>query len=881
MSRMVYRFLLRLLPRRRRAAYGDEMRDVFAMTMASSRGRGRRVAALWVREVIGMVKFAWRERFGASGSLGAGPAGRDLRWAWRGVRARGWTAVLSVVLMAVALAAGTLVFASADALIFNRVPYPEADRLVRLQQGVNGRTFDEYRAHTDVFSHAAGRQPSATFLSSDYAPVQVDVEFVTPGLFETLGILPAWGRPLVPADADATDPTAAVIEAGLARERFGSPERAIGRILETSERALTVVGVMPSGFRFPNGRVKIWRALDHQRLNPMFPGMGLIARLAPVVTIETAGATLTARVPHLIPRNATAITVVPQTFGSSAPERNTTLKVLLGAALCLLLAACANVISLELAGAMRRAHVFSVQTALGASRGSLVRVGLLEGAVLVSAAVAAAAALAVAGASAITAVMPEAVVLGGINPIDVDRRALLVLATTAVLVWLVASLPVVLHASRPDVLRVLRADDRGATASRVGLWMRRSITVGQVGLAVVLLVGGLLYLRSYSALLGVDTGLNTAGVYSLGVTSPTRDFSPEAHRDLVSRLADVLGQRADVTSVARIAGSAPPGNAYNVRSTILRDDGESAEEGLGLSIYDVEPSYFPTVGVRPLRGRLLAETDGPDVAVVTDTFALKIWNNLDVIGRTFTFRNLPMTFEVIGVVPHVRTDRDDLGGPSATSFSMFRIPVAQQAPPPASVTVATPPPGPIVNAPSGMLPFRIATLLVRATTTLSTSQLLEVAQSVDTRASYRVRTLDEIYALRHAEARMATSIISSFALTAFAIAIAGVFGVMTFLVTSRTREIGIRMALGADHRDVRRLVLGSSLRLILGGAIVGAAAAVIAGRWIESQLFGVTATDPLTYGAVFVAVLVTAVAATWHPAVRAARIDPAITLRCD
>jgi ABC-type antimicrobial peptide transport system permease subunit len=180
-----------------------------------------------------------------------------------------------------------------------------------------------------------------------------------------------------------------------------------------------------------------------------------------------------------------------------------------------------------------------------------------------------------------------------------------------------------------------------------------------------------------------------------------------------------------------------------------------------------------------------------------------------------------------------------------------------------------------------MLPFRIGTLLVRATTSFSALQLLEVAQSADTRASYRVRTLDEIYALRHSEARMASSIISSFAVTAFAIAVAGVFGVMTFLVTNRTREIGIRMALGADRRDVRRLVLGSSLRLIIAGVAVGAAGAVLAGRWLESQLFSVTATDAPTYAVVGTTVLVTALAATWFPARRAARVDPAITLRAE
>jgi putative ABC transport system permease protein len=825
-----------------------------------------------------MVAFAFKDRFGSSGPLGGGPVIRDVRWAWRGIRLRGWTAVLSVTLMAVAMAAGTLVFASADALIFNRIPYPEPDQLVGLAQGVTGKSFAEYRAQSDIFSSAAGRQPSATFLNSEAEPQQVDVEFVTPGLFETLGVLPRWGRPLVESDRSSTDPTFAVIEAELAREHFGSPASAVGQVLETSERRLTVVGVMPPGFRFPNGRVKIWRALDYERLNRMFPGMGFTARLAPGVSIESAATTLTTRLPHLVRKDKTSIELVPQTFGASIATRDTMLKVLLGAALCLLLAACANVVGLELAGAVRRAHVFSIQTALGATRGVLIRTGLLEGALLVITAFTAAAALAFFGASAITSVMPEAVALGGINPVDVDRRALLVLAGTAVVVWLAASLPIVLRASRPDVLRVLKTDDRGATSSRAGLWMRRGITVSQVALAVILLLGGLLYMRSYSALVNVDTGLDTNGVYSLSLTSPNRDYTSAAHKLLLTKLTERLRTQPGVRSTATIAGAVPPGNGFSMAAAFTLADGRETGDVGSLTAYDVEGDYFPTVGLTPIRGRLPATGDDPSMVVVTDTLARRLWNDINVIGHTFNWTNVPTTFTVIGVVPHVRTDRDDLGGPSSEAFTMFRLPttpVAQPQPGP----VPPPDAAPIVNAPSGRLPYRIGTVLVRADNNLSANAVLALARAVDPGARYRVRALAEVFALRHAEARMATAIISSFAVVAFVIAIAGVFGVMTFLVNNRTREIGIRMALGAEGADVRRMVLGSSLRLIVTGVIVGAAAAALAGRWLESQLFGVTSTDPLTYTTVIATVLATAVAATWHPASRAARVDPAITLR--
>lgn len=680
------------------------------MTEIVAHAHGGRWAAmrLWVREVLGMVKFAMTDRFGSASSFGGGPIARDLRWAWRGVRLRGWTAGLSVVLMAIAMAASTLVFASADALIFNRVPYPEPDRLAGLSQGVTGRSFAEYRAQADIFSHVAGRQPSATFLTTETEPQQVDVEFVTPGLFETLGVLPQWGRPLVERDRVAVDPTNAVIEAGLAREHFGSPERAIGQTLETSERSLTVVGVMPPTFRFPNGRVKIWRALDHERLNPMFPGMQFIARLAPGISATDAGATLTTRVPHLISRNKTAIELIPQTFGTSPATRDTMLMVLLGAAICLLLAACANVVSLELAGAVRRSHVFSVQAALGATRTTLVRSGLIEGALLVFVATAGAIALTLAGSSAITAVMPEAVALGGINPVDMDARALLVLAGTALVVWLAASLPIVIRASAADVLLALKSDDRGATTSHAGVWVRRAITVGQVALAVILLVGGLLYMRSYAALLNVDTGLDADGVYSLSLTSPTRDYSGETHRLLVERLTDRLRAHPGVSSIATIAGSAPPGSAYAMAATLTLDDGRETGEAGVLTAYDVEADYFSTVGITPIRGRLLARGDAPHMVVVTETFARRVWGDVDIAGRSFTWSNLPVTFTVVGVVPHVRTNRDELGGPSSTAFTMFRLPsphVAFREPTPSQPDEVD-----VVNSPAAMLPYRSATL---------------------------------------------------------------------------------------------------------------------------------------------------------------------------
>jgi predicted permease len=800
----------------------------------------------------------------------------DLRWAARGLRARGWSGALSVALLSAAMAVSTLVFSSTDALIFNRVPYPEADRLVTPRTSGSRSGFEVLREQKDIFAGVAGDQPSATFLDAGGGPEQIRTMFVTPGLFETLGVLPEVGRPLVDADRASIAPTFAVIGADLARRHFGTSAAAIGATLATPDRPLTVVGVMPAGFRYPDGRAQIWRALDFERLQPTFPNMNLIARLRPGLTPADAGARLGARLPMLLAKGRTAIELAPA-FGAASDERTTTLTVLLGAALCLLLAACANVANLEFAGGLRRARTFSVQMALGASRASLVRIALFEGALLTAAAVVVAAMLAAAGAPVLTSVLPETITLGGVNPIDVDWRALAFLVAIAAGVWLLASLPVVLFASRSRVLSVLKVDDRGAGVSRVASLLRRTITAVEVALAVMLLTGSLLYLRTYAGLLGVDTGLDARGVASLAVTFPEGPIAAADVAPIALRLAEALSSAPGVVAVSRITGAAPPGNAFSMASRPEAVGRPRPETAVTVTAYSVDPAFFATVNLRPIHGRTFDAADPPAVAVVSETFARYLWGDESPIGSAFRLdTGFPWT-TVVGVVPHVRTNRDDLAGPSARAFSYFQ----PSAPRAAAAPAAPRPPAPVVNAPTGRLPYFTATFLVRLSDPSRLEELPGLARAVEPRAGYAVTSLAAAYAARHAETRMATAIVTAFAVVAFGIAVAGVFGVITFLVQGRTREIGIRMALGAGRQDVRGMVLGTSLQLVLAGVVLGIGGAIAASRLIASQLFGVSPTDPLTYAGVSLAVIAATVLAAWHPAHRAARVEPAVTLRAE
>jgi predicted permease len=865
--------------------FGDEMSRVFseALQDAQKSGATGSIARLWMRETVHMAKFAARERLSWIGSFGAGPVGRDIRWAWRGLRARGWTAALSVLLMASALAAGTLVFATADALIFNSAPFPEPDQLVSLGRG-NAQSLRDFRDQEDLIVAAGGSQPSVTFLGGDEEPERVNIEYFTPGVLEVLQVVPRWGRPFVDSDRVQVSPSPAILTAGLATARFGRAEAAVGQILETSEGPLQVVGVMPTGFRYPNGRVRIWRVLDQDQLSPMSPSMQLVARLAPGMSPADASTVLTTRLPDRISKSSGKVAVTAVFPELPANSRSTMIQVLLGAAVCLLLAACANITSLELAGALRRAQSLSIRSALGASRGSLIRTVILESAVLAGLATLVAVGLALAGTAGLMAVLPEAVALRGVNPVDVDARSLRVLGIAACGVWLIAVLPVALHASRSNVAALLKSGARGATVSRLATLARRAITVAQVALAAILLIGGLLYMRSYFALLGIETGMQTTGVYSLSITTPDGDFPGLAHQQLTSQLLDDLEATPIIEAVASQLGSAPPGNTYTTGgSALVRGDGVAPLEGGSISIYDVEPRFFNLVGIAPLRGRLLVEGDSRDKAVITETFARRAWGSIDVIGQPITFRNFPDVMTIVGVVPHVRTERDEVDGPSDRAFTILRMrPPAPPQPPSVAPAAAGPEPPPAaVNAPSGRLPFRVSSILVKLAGQGSGTELVRLARSIDSRAIYRAQSLDDVYAERHQEVRMASAIVTSFAVVAFGIATAGVFGVMAFLVSQRTREIGIRMALGAGRRDVRRLVLRSSLRLIVSGVIVGVAGAALASRWLAAQFVGISATDPATYLLVGSVLTATALVATWLPARRAAQVDPATTLRAE
>jgi putative ABC transport system permease protein len=903
MSRRVYALLLRALPRRRRERYGDEMAAVFGDVLDEARrGQGQRGAVrAWVRETGGILRFSLREvtaglgrlvetiSLGFSGGRWNLPA--ELRWAWRGVRSRGWRALFVVALLAIALAANATMFSVVDSLLLNPQPYPEADRIFRLSQrsGPDERIdasrraaiLREWRNHRDVFTAVAADLQKNLFLSGDSAFELVRTADVTVDFFDVMGVPPRWGRAFVDADLDDPSGFAVVIGEGLARRLFGNPEFAIGRRLDVTAGPHFVVGVLPADFAFPRAGFGVWRAMALDGpLTRTFGGAPFMARLAPGVSFEQLPALLQQRastVGGAVGLTGYTVTAEPYLRAPSSTTRRTLLLTLFGAAFCLLLAACANVASLELAAALSRSRRAAVHLALGARAASLARVAALEGCILVGGAFLVGLGLTWLGIAGLHRTLPDSLLLATENPINFELRVIGFALAVAALAWLLSAAPPVFAAWRLDLSGLLRSEDRTAAASRSSVRLRRVLTLVQVSVAVVLVVGGLPYVRSYQALLAVDKGFDSAGLAVLSARIPaTRFRSVAEQRQFTDQLLTTLRETPGVDAVS--GSSPPPSLGDSPTETTLEVDGRIVAEPVDLGQKWVDPDYFDVVRL-PLRaGKLLEPGDPRTNVVITESFARRFWPTESAIGHTFTGTgNSPYAyagpFRVVGVVADFRWDRTRM--PDATDTRLYMYWLWSDFPDRAAASPAADPP--FDNGGS----YRVISLTVRMHSPDHAPAVIAAAGRLDPRLRFDLRWVDDMYANQNAETLLASQIVGAFSALAFMVGIAGIYGVMAFLVAGRTREIGIRMALGARRADIGRMVLGSSTKLVVAGAVLGAGAALVASRWIESQLFGVSPTDPMTYVGVCSAIVVTALLATWLPARQASRVDPAITLRTE
>jgi predicted permease len=807
---------------------------------------------------------------------------QDLRYSLRRLaKSPAFTSIV-VLTLALGIGANTAIFSAVNAVLLRPLPYREPQRLVTiehlypsldLEAPVSVPGFLDYKRKSHTFASMAVQTGWQANLTGVDEPVRMQGQRVTGEFFTTLQVPALLGRTLQPGEDTRGRDRVAVLSYDAWRRIFASASDIVGRNLSLNGESYEVVGVMPSGFRdFFNRNAELWAPLvfDPEQLsdeNRTSEFLNLTGRLKPGVPVEQAAGemrTLAEQLKRDYPDNYPddwSLLVTPLSIQATGDVRPALL-VLLGAVGFVLLIACANVANLLLARAATRSKEIAVRTALGATRERLLRQLLTESLLVSLAGGAVGLLLAYAGVRAIVAAdvrnLPRA------DEIGIDGTVMLFTFLVSLLAGVLFGLAPAVHTAAPDLHGALKEGGRGTTADRGSHALRRSLVVTEVALALTLLTGAGLLLKSFARLQQVDPGFDPANLLTFNLSLPQirypGDTSQIAFYDQVfPAIARVPGVVATGgTSVMPFAGGWSTGS-FDIEGYEPPEN----QPGPWGDIRIVSPGYFETLRIPLLRGRYLSDEDragSREVAVIDQEFVRRYWPKEDPIGKRFTFgppdsvtdttRN--EWIEVVGVVGHAAHEGLD-ADPRLQLYLSYR----QTA-----------------------LPFMAVAVRTRGNPERYVNLVRDAVRSVDPdQPISNVAHMDELLSRSVGERRLSMMLLSLFSGIALVLASVGIYGVMSYSVTERSRELGVRIALGADRRDVLRLVLRQGMRLALLGIGIGLAAALALTRLIESQLFGVTATDPGTFALVAGVLAATALVANLIPAIRATRLDPAAVLR--
>jgi putative ABC transport system permease protein len=848
----LYRLLLRLYPASFRGEYGDEMCRVFA-----ARRREGSPLAVWVEAIADVLLNATR--------VHASFLKQDLQWTARVLwKSPGFT-FTAILVATLAMGATTAAFSLVDHVLLRPLPFPRPEQLVTLNETTRDGSFepasppgfDDWRAMNTSFSSMGAYigVPLPMNLAGRGEPLRPDVVVTTADVFTTLGVGPAAGRPLT-ADDDRDDaPRVALLSTPLANELYGGSIGALGQTIRLDGRPYEIVGVMPASFAFPSRDADVWlprRAWGDNRGNHM---LGVVARLRPGVSIDRARADMTvvaARLERAYPKENAGTGIVVQTIRDRISPKTRMLPLaVLGAAFCLTLIGCTNLASLLFARATARGHEIAVRVAVGAARARIVRQLLTETLVLTAIGGVIGLLLAWLVTPSLTLMVPAGLPIGAVPEVDLRVfafAAVLTLATTVAFgvgpAWRV---------SRSVDLKWLRS--RSAGGGRIER-VRAALVLGEVIGTVVLLVAAGLLLKAMWRVQAVDTGFRPEGVLTLKTVLPLA--APAASRQQF--YARVLaGARAlpGVTSAAYISFVPMTFGSGNFGVTAPGSTLTTAQAHTRF----ITPGYFRTLGIPLVRGRDLDERDeqpaSARVAVIGRSLAERLWPGQEAIGRTMTLAGV--NWEVVGVAGDVAVLGLEQAGIPQAYFPAGNIPAVLEFYAPKDLVVRT------AGAPTALV-----------------APLRRIIHAIDPEQSISdVRTLEDVVDSQTASRRAQFGVLATFAAIAVLLAAVGIYGLLSFAVSMRAREVGVRMALGAGQHDVLRMFLRQGVILGSAGVVIGAPLAYAAGRGLTSLLFGVAPGDPVIYGAAALLALLMTLAGSVRPALRAASVDPLITIQSE
>jgi putative ABC transport system permease protein len=796
---------------------------------------------------------------------------QDLRYGARSLRKNPGFTAIALITLALGIGANTAIFSVVNGVLLRPLPYPEPDRLAMVYginlQSAQDRTplcaldFLDWKSQNQVFQSQAGFSTNRFSYTGGESPEQIEGAWVTADFFSTIGVQPVLGRGFLPDEDQASAPRTVVISDAFWRRQLGQNPDVIDKQIMLNARAFTIIGVMPAGFRFPEKDTELWAAerLAPTRRGPYYMwGLGRLSQGASLDSAQREMDVIARRVQDQTnsPNRDwtwTAVSLAERIVGKIRPA----LLVLLAAVVFVLLIACANIANLMLARGTAREKEIAVRIALGASRPRLLRQLLTESLLLATVGAIAGLPLAIWGVRILVALSPAD--FPRVHEIGIDARVLGITALVALVSGLIFGLAPAIQSSRLNLSESLKEGGRGTDGSSRRR-LRSALVVTEIAFSLMLLVGAGLLIKSFVRLQSVNPGFNPDRILTLHLSLPRARYDTDEkinsyNQQLIERLTAVRGVEA-----AGLGISLPPDHLEVSDSFSI--EGKSWPEGTTepfVPVVFISPEYFTALGAPILRGRPFNENDrkgSPLVVIISQTLAERYFADENPIGRRFKTggadRPRNPWMEIVGVVGDVK-----YSGLDSKPEPAYYVPLAQNM-------------------------WGAAYLVVRGQTD-PTSLIPAIRQQISELDKdipiANLSTMNQLLAESVAVPRFRTFLLGVFAALALVLASVGTYGVISYSVTKRTHEIGIRMALGARGRDTMMLVIRQGVAVALIGVIAGLAGSLALTRLMRSLLFEVSPTDFSTFAGVAALLIVVAALACWIPARRASRVDPMTALR--
>lgn len=868
-DRRRYRWLLRLFPGDFRRRYGAEMEESFLLLLGSKRGLA--AGTVWVRAALDAVLRGGRLRLdalvrrsiGSGGDLTVPSLASDLRYALRTLIRRPVFTLTAVLTLALGIGATTAVFSLVNGLLLRSLPYPDAHELVALEaenvekgwvdSDLNMADAWDWRARSGALEDVAVYDEGAVNLTGGDRPELLQQIEVTSNVLSLLGVAPVLGRDFVPDDNREGAPPVAIVSHGFFERRLGGDASAVGSRLILDERPTTVIGVLPDDFVFLQHRpdLLVPFGIDPSRAERGDHDRDAIGRLRDGVSVGEARRAVNAVALQLqeeFPEanrgwSADVVSLRADLLGDVARRASL---VLLGAVSFVLLMACTNVANLLLARADGRRAELAVRAALGAGRGRILRQLLVESGVLAALGLAAGLVLAVLGRRAMVAGLPADT--PALFDFGMDTPVLAFAVAVSGLSALLFGLSPALRASSGTAAG-LREGGRSAGASRRRRRFGRFLVVFQTALAVVLLVGAGVMIRSVVGITNQDPGFEPDGVLKVRMSPPADRYPDAASLDrLWSSIEDRTRAVPGVEAVGTIHAVPLSGANWGVNAWLRPEEDPRADEGHPARVAYISPGYFEAMGIEFEAGRGPERTDAGQALVwINESFAERHFPGEDPLGRRLVTSSSAGELTVTGVVDdHLARGIDQ--PPEATVFQLV--------------------------GPTG---FRGRDLVIRAEGTDATlvDAVQEAVWSVDPDLPvYDIHTMEEVLRMRVAGFRLIAQLMGTFGVASLVLGAVGIYGITAYAVGQRTREIGIRLAMGADRAGVVAMVLREGLLRVGVGLGLGLVLAFLLSRAMAGLLVGVSPSDPLTFGVVTATLAAVSLLGSWIPAHRASRVDP-------